>query len=511
MRRKYPWILEELVYLVVLALPTSIESLTDGLQVKMSNVFIGRASKNNIDLILSALFIGQTMHTLIAFPIAEGFGTYVNTLCSQAFGAKQYKQVGLYFYKALFMAALTCFPVFAIFSCASPIVYLLFQDWELARYTGSFTHILCFGYPAYLYYKIGIRFLQALNIVWGPVLYLIIGNILNGAIQYILIFQYNTTLSGAAAGYVIGNYLVALMVFMHIQLFHVHTFIAHKWTLEYIRNWLHTARYAIFPLFQNLVGVIPTTIMSIILIGIMSHDKRQLAIYTIIFSIWWVFSLGALGFSKAITVRVGQLLGANEPRKAKRSAILVIIIGQLMLILINIILYTVSEPLSHLFTTENSFAEELAWNIRMFSFLINADIKLVLEGVMNACCKQGIQMVSRFIFQLIIGNLFSILLVYFVSWKALAMMVCFSVTNILCILLSGIILSCNNWEKTASFIGNNITASSNSDNTSYLNRNMSTLCGYKLSLNVWILIRYLVCMFVGILVFSVSIVNYFAQ
>ena len=53
----------------------------------------------------------------------------------------------------------------------------------------------------------------------------------------------------------------------------------------------------------------------------MSHDKRQLAIYTIIFSIWWVFSLGALGFSKAITVRVGQLLGANEPRKAKRSAI----------------------------------------------------------------------------------------------------------------------------------------------------------------------------------------------
>ena len=142
------------------------------------------------------------------------------------------------------MAALTCFPVFTVFISVRPIVYLLFQDWELAQYTGSFTDVLCFAYPAYLYYKIAFRFLQALNIVWGPVLYLIIGSILNGVIQYVLIFQYNTTLAGAAAGYVISNYLVALLVFTHIQLSHVHTLlIAHKWTIEYITNWSHTGHY----------------------------------------------------------------------------------------------------------------------------------------------------------------------------------------------------------------------------------------------------------------------------
>ena len=73
-------------------------------------------------------------------------------------------------------------------------------------------------------------------------LYLIIGNILNGVIQYILIFGYNTNIKGAAAGYVISNYLVALLVFTHIQLSHVHSAIAHKWTIEYITNWLHTAK-----------------------------------------------------------------------------------------------------------------------------------------------------------------------------------------------------------------------------------------------------------------------------
>ena len=291
---KHHWILEETIYLILLAVPVAIECFSEGVQIKLSNVFIGRASGNNIALMLSAIFIGQTVIGVITYPIAEGFGIYVNVLCSQAYGAKQYKLVGLYFYRALFMAALTCFPVFTVLISVRPIVYLLFQDRELAQYTGSSADVLCFGYPAYLYYKIGFRFLQALNIVWGPVLYIIIGNILNGVIQYILIFRYNTTLAGAAAGYVISNYQVALLVFTHIQLSHVHTLIAHKWTIEYITNWLHTARYAIALLCQMMIAMFPTTIAPIICIGLMSHDKRELAIYTILFSIWWVCCIGVM-------------------------------------------------------------------------------------------------------------------------------------------------------------------------------------------------------------------------
>ena len=494
----YKWILQEILYIIALALPASIESFSDGMNIKLGNVFIGRASGNNIALMLSALFIGQTVNSLIAYTIAEGFGAYVNILCSQAYGAKQYKLVGLYFYRALFMAALTCFPVFTVFISVRPIVYFLFQDWELAQYTGSYTYVLCFGYPAYLYYKIGIRFLQAMNIVWGPALYLIIGNILNGVIQYILIFRYNTNIEGAAAGYVISNYLIALLVFTHIQLSHVHTAIAHRWTIEYITNWLHTAKYAIIPFFQRLMGVIPSTIYPILFIGILAHDKRQLAIYSIVFSIWWVFTLAAIGFSSAITVRVGHLLGTNEPKKARRAAIVVIIFGQLLLALINIILFIVSEPLSHLFTTDYTFAGELAWNFRILSFLINTDTKMILEGVMNACCKQGIQMTLRFVFQIFLGILLTMLLVHFVSWKAVATLVSFSIGNICMTLLAVFILFCNRWENIAIFIGNNIISSSNLDDQTY---------GFKISLKTCIVVRYLVCIVTGIIVFSATFVH----
>ena len=82
-RRKIGWILEEIAFLIALALPASIECFTEGLQIQLSNIFIGRASVNNIALILNALFIGQSAIFLISYPIAEGFGVYVNILCSR--------------------------------------------------------------------------------------------------------------------------------------------------------------------------------------------------------------------------------------------------------------------------------------------------------------------------------------------------------------------------------------------------------------------------------------------
>ena len=503
MLKDFSLILKEIIFFITLALPVSIECLTEGLQIKLSNVFIGRASGNNIALMLSALFIGQTVVAMTAYPVAEGFGVYVNTLCSQAYGANQYKVVGLYFYRALFMAALTCFPVLTIFISVRPIVYFLFQDWELAQYTGSFTDVLCFGYPAYLYYKIGLRFLQALNIVWGPVLYLIIGNILNGVIQYILIFQYNKNIEGAAAGYVISNYLVALLVFTHIQLSHVHSTIAQKWSVEYITNWLHTAKYAIFPVLQFVVGSVPLTILPIFFVGLIAQNKRELAIFSILYSIGWVLSLAIMGLSSSITVRVGNLLGANEPKLAKKSAVVGIIFGQLTLIFCNVLLLSVSVPLSHLFTADENFLKEITWNIQILSFLIHSFMIFVVQGIMNACCKQGTQMILKFLIQIIIGSFATALFVHFVSWKALSIYVQFLIDTVLYCMVAFCVLFCSSWEKISLTVSEN-TQSNTENNTEF--RDESEILTSVRSLRVskfFVIIRYLACFTIGFSLFSI--------
>ncbi|KAI6650859.1 Multidrug and toxin extrusion protein 1 [Oopsacas minuta] len=503
---KTNWILEEIAFLFALALPTSIECLTEGLQMKLSNIFIGRSSGNNIEILLSALFIGQTAISLISYPIAEGIALYVNILCSQAYGAKQYKLVGFYFHRALLMATLVCFPVFTILISVRPIVYLVFQDWELAEYSGSYTDILCFGYPAYLYYKIGIRFLQALNIVWGPALYLLIGITLNGIIQYILIFQYNTNIQGAAAGYVISNYLVALLVFSHIQLSHVHKTISHEWSIELISDWYHTSKYAISTIVQTLVSSAPLVILPILAIGVFANDKRQLAIYSIIYSIGWVTSLGIMGFSSAITVRVGNLLGADDPKRAKKAAVLGIVVGPVLLALVNLVLLGISEPLSHLFTTDTDFAKELAWNIMWLSFLLNCNSNYIIQGVMNACCKQRIQTVLKFILQIFLGTIATFLLVNFVKWKALSIYFQVTINTAFVMVIDLFILFCSDWRKIASVVKTNTeTNTSTEKEPQRIFRNL-TLIKLILRSKAFILSRYLVCLAVSITVFTTILI-----
>ena len=141
---------------------------------------------------------------------------------------------------------------------------------------------------------------------------------------------------------------------------------------------LHTAKYAIVPLFQILLGTTQGTLSPILFIGVMAHNNRQLAIFSIIYYLFWLFSLGSMGFSSAITVRVGNFLSANDPKRSRRSAVTGVILAQMCLRSCSIILLFVSEPLSHLFTTDPSFAEELQWNIRIFSFFIICNFSKLL-------------------------------------------------------------------------------------------------------------------------------------
>ena len=483
-------------------MPASVECFTEGLQMKLSNILIGKYSNGDFSLMLSALFIGQTVISLVSYPIAEGSALYVIILCSQAYGAKQYKLVGLYLHRALILSILTCIPVLTVYIGLRPLVYLIFRDHDLAELSGSYADVLCFGYPAYLYYKIGIRFLQALNIVWAPTLYLLIGITVNGILQYVLIFQYNCSLQGAAAGYVISNYLIALLVFAHIQLSHIHRTISHEWSLELISDWYHTGKYAISTMLQTLVSSAPLIVLPILAIGVFANNQRQLAVYSVIYSIGWVFSLATMGFSSAVTVRVGNLLGANEPTKAKKVAVLCIALGQISLILLNILLLSVSKQLSHLFTTDADFANELTWNIRIFSIILNTNTNYIVQGVMNACCKQGIQTVIKFVFQVIFGTVATFLLVYLVEWKALSIIVQFSVDSAICMVIALFILFCSDWNKITLVVNKNTHTNTGSDSMlQELFRNPSST-NLVFKSKVFILSRYFAILAVSPAIFS---------
>ena len=206
-----------------------------------------------------------------------------------------------------------------------------------------------------------------------------------------------------------------------------------------------------------------------------------------------------MGFSSAITVRVGNLLGDNRAKEAKKVAIFDLIFSQIMLALSGFLLFAVSEPLSHLFTTDSIFAKEISWNFMIFSFFINADINYVIQGVMNACCKQAIHTVFKFIFQIVLGVIITGLLVHFVEWKALGIMLQFAISSIATSAVSLIILFCSNWRDIAHLVATN---TSNSLMYKDLSQNSSphTANTVDSTSNILTLLRYTTCVVISLFV-----------
>ena len=447
--------LEEITYLSMLALPPSVASLTDGLQMKMSSVFIGRSSGDNIERMLSALFIAQVFASLTNYALSEAFSIYVNILCSQAYGAKQYKLVGLYFYRALFIAALTFFPVCTVFISVRPIVYSITQDWELAYHAGSYTSVLCLGYPACIYFKSALRFLQAQNIVWFPLLILLLGNILNGVLQYVLIIHYNTGTAGAAASYVISMHFIALLLYAQIRFTRVHIVTHVNWTVDMIREWHHSAQYIIFPITQFFASMSATNLSPLILLGFIFHDTTQLAIYTVQISLWFVFSLWATGFSSAITARIGHLLGAFEYKKAFRAAIFSVFYGELVAFILATLLFVLSGPLSHLFTTDVHFVRDLSFNIKAMSFIILTDFQIFSQGILNGCCMQRTQAIVKFMCRTIPSIIIASLLTSLVEWRATAIFLSTGIGCSLSFVVGMMIILRSNWKEIALTVSKN--------------------------------------------------------
>ena len=500
---RFSWIVEEIGLLTLLAIPPSIMSFTEGLQMKLSNVFIGRASGENISAMLSALYIAQVVTTCTSYTISEGLSVCVSILTSQAYGAKQYKLIGLYYYRVLLLAVLICFPLFALLISLGPIVYHFTQDWELSLNAGGYTSILCFAFPAYAFNKISIRFLQAQNIVWGPMIYLIIGNIINGLLQYIFIFHCNFGIPGAAAAFVISVYCITIPLFAHIRFSDVHNLMAVELSTDLISGWGHTAKYSIPPMLQTSIGAISTGVFPVIILLMISHNNSQLAMYSIMYSVWFAISLFTMGYSSALTVRVGHLLGAEDTKMAKRSAIFGIILGEAILIILCTGLILMSNPLSNLFTTDVSFANELQFNLIILSVTIVGDIMLFGQGIMNASGMQDMQAVFKFIFLFTMGFVIEYILVKMVTWKAVCIFCIQSCASILCFVFSMALIFSRNWNSLKNKAIKNTQSISSLAVTKYSNLDLNHSGGLKFMCRskVYLVFRYTICLILGIFMF----------
>ncbi|KAK9713900.1 hypothetical protein RND81_06G057900 [Saponaria officinalis] len=150
------------------------------------------------DIDLAAFSIVTTLLISISFGFLIGMATALETLCGQAYGARQHHMLGIYMQRScvvLFCCAVFLLPIFVF---ASPLLKMLGQSVEIAERTGFVAKWLIPMHMSFVFQFSMLRFLQSqlktAVIAWSAAISLAVHAILS----WLLVYRLGVGIIGAA-------------------------------------------------------------------------------------------------------------------------------------------------------------------------------------------------------------------------------------------------------------------------------------------------------------------------
>ncbi|KAL0013356.1 hypothetical protein SO802_000425 [Lithocarpus litseifolius] len=252
------------------------------------------------ELALSGAAMATSFATVTGYSFLIGMGSALDTYCGQAYGAKQYRMLGIHTQRAMIVLLLSCFPIILIWAKARHILVFLRQDPEISAAAGLYARFLIPCIFGYAIVQCHVRFLQAQNNVLPMMVSTGISTFSHLFTCWVLVFKCGLGSKGAALANGISYWINALLLMAYVQ------------TSPSCKNtWAGFSKEAFYGIYQFLKISIPSTIMNtleiwsfemmVLLSGLLPNPKLETSVMTIRF----------------FSIRVSNELGSGRPQTAR--------------------------------------------------------------------------------------------------------------------------------------------------------------------------------------------------
>ncbi|XP_043711953.1 protein DETOXIFICATION 33-like [Telopea speciosissima] len=316
----------------------------------------------------------------LAFGIMLGMGSALETLCGQAYGAKQIHMLGVYMQRSWVILTLTAFFLLPIYFFASPILRFFGQDHEIAELAGKFSLYMI---PQVFAYAINFpmqKFLQAQSKVMAMAWVSGFALVFHIFLCWLLIVQFKLGLVGAATALNLSWLVVDLGQFLYIVMGNCpgawtgFSWGAFRDLASFVRLSIASAimlclEFWYYMLLVVLAGNLKDAQIAVASISICSNLNG------------WALMI-FIGFNAAISVRISNELGARRPRAAKFSIIVVVLTSAM----IGLVFFTLVLLLRNVYALPFTNSPEVAKAVShlalilAFTLLLNS-VQPVLTGV----------------------------------------------------------------------------------------------------------------------------------
>ncbi|XVF42693.1 hypothetical protein PTKIN_Ptkin01aG0385000 [Pterospermum kingtungense] len=390
-----------------IAFPAMITKLTSFGMFVITQAFIGHLSKVE----LAAYSLIQIITVRFAYGILLGMSSATETLCGQAFGAKQYHMMGIYLQRSWIINLGAETVLLPIFIFATPILKLLGEEEDVANAAGYISVWFIPVLYAFLFNITIQSYLQAQlkNMIIG--LLSAISFVLHVLLSWIFVTKLNLGIPGAMSSMIIANWFVVIGEFVYIFC---------GWCPNTWKGFTLACFADLFPMLKLSMSSAVMLCLElwyyavlVLLAGYMQNATTAISAFSICLNIIaWEFML-CLGFFASASVRVSNELG-NANAKAAKFSIKVIICTSITIgVFFWVLCLSFGHQIGYLFTTDKEVVESVAdlSVLLSFSVLLNS-VQSVLSGVAVGAGRQSIVAYVNVCSYYIVGVPLGILLGY---------------------------------------------------------------------------------------------------
>lgn len=345
-------------------------------------VFVGHLGKEELAAVSMA-----SMTSTIVLAIFEGIATSLDTLCPQAYGAGQYRYVGIHTQRCSIFSLVVFVPAACFWYYSGSFLSLIMEDVKVIELTQKFLRILIFAGPPYILFENGKRFLQAQGIFDAGTYILFITAPLNVFLNWLLVYSESFGLGyiGAPIASVINFWAMFILLVLYV-LFVDGSECWDGFSMESFSHWYDLSKLAIPGVIMLLAESMAYEILTLFA---SKFGTSALATQSALSSVVSLLYMIPFAVSVASSTRIANFVGGENVSGAK-IAINVGFLSSLLIAAVNFaIIFFGSSHIARLFTSDKEVVEMFVGLCPLVSvFVIFDSLACVANGVLRALAMQ---------------------------------------------------------------------------------------------------------------------------
>ncbi|CAI5709460.1 unnamed protein product [Peronospora farinosa] len=387
-----PRVTQEIKTLLRLVYPVVVTSALEFLPGFTCIILVGHIKSSHTQQYVAAATLSTMFINITAYSIGFGLTSALDTLCSQAYGAKRFGKIGIYFQAGFQIIGVCLGPIFFMNWYSESFLLLMGQDPEVAKLAQIFSRWSLPGVPFVFLYELVRKVLQAQNIMKPLVAIAAFGNVVNIVSGYLLTYHSSMAFEGVALSRSLGNMVLPLLL---IPYFYHHPHHLSQWW----RGWNMREAIAHVGLFLRL-GIPGFLMMAMewwafelltLMAGVLPNAVVAVTAHAVLVNINNTLYMIFAGLAVAANIRIGNCLGANAPKQARLACTVALLLTLAISSIFSVTLYLLRGEIPKLFLDDAQGITRAAGVLAVWAPLEVLDgLNAVTQGIFRGAGKQKV-------------------------------------------------------------------------------------------------------------------------